>query len=110
MAWRKRKIPKTLTQEGKSSALYESIQPRRQITSKLGASNTAPGIAIDASGARAKIGFTWQQITPEMVADVQGWLDAPNGKIKLDSNRQAIGTNFVTERPPELRWSELDRP
>jgi hypothetical protein len=24
-------------------------------------------------------------------------LDAPNGKIKLDSNRQAIGTNFVTE-------------
>jgi branched-chain amino acid transport system substrate-binding protein len=24
-------------------------------------------------------------------------LDAPNGKIKLDQNRQAIGTNFVTE-------------
>ena len=24
-------------------------------------------------------------------------LDAPNGQIKLDSNRQAIGTNFVTE-------------
>ena len=24
-------------------------------------------------------------------------LDAPNGKIELDSNRQAIGTNFVTE-------------
>jgi branched-chain amino acid transport system substrate-binding protein len=24
-------------------------------------------------------------------------LDAPNGKIKLDKNRQAIGTNFVTE-------------
>ena len=24
-------------------------------------------------------------------------LDAPNGKISLDSNRQAIGTNFVTE-------------
>ncbi|MEZ5925470.1 MAG: ABC transporter substrate-binding protein [Hyphomicrobiaceae bacterium] len=24
-------------------------------------------------------------------------LDAPNGKIKLDANRQAIGTNFVTE-------------
>src|SRR6266581_4454374 len=24
-------------------------------------------------------------------------LDAPNGKIKLDTNRQAIGTNFVTE-------------
>ena len=24
-------------------------------------------------------------------------LDAPNGKIKLDGNRQAIGTNFVTE-------------
>ena len=24
-------------------------------------------------------------------------LDAPNGKIKLDENRQAIGTNFVTE-------------
>ena len=24
-------------------------------------------------------------------------IDAPNGKIKLDSNRQAIGTNFVTE-------------
>ena len=24
-------------------------------------------------------------------------LDAPNGKIKLNSNRQAIGTNFVTE-------------
>ena len=24
-------------------------------------------------------------------------LDAPNGKIKLDFNRQAIGTNFVTE-------------
>lgn len=24
-------------------------------------------------------------------------LDAPNGKITLDSNRQAIGTNFVTE-------------
>jgi branched-chain amino acid transport system substrate-binding protein len=24
-------------------------------------------------------------------------LDAPNGKIKLDSNRQAIGTNFVIE-------------
>jgi branched-chain amino acid transport system substrate-binding protein len=24
-------------------------------------------------------------------------LDAPNGKIKLDSNRQAIGTNFITE-------------
>ncbi|MFD0914863.1 ABC transporter substrate-binding protein [Pseudahrensia aquimaris] len=24
-------------------------------------------------------------------------LDAPNGKIKLDNNRQAIGTNFVTE-------------
>jgi branched-chain amino acid transport system substrate-binding protein len=31
--------------------------------------------------------------------DVLGKLeiDAPNGKIKLDSNRQAIGTNFVTE-------------
>ena len=24
-------------------------------------------------------------------------IDAPNGKISLDSNRQAIGTNFVTE-------------
>jgi len=24
-------------------------------------------------------------------------LDAPNGKITLDDNRQAIGTNFVTE-------------
>jgi hypothetical protein len=24
-------------------------------------------------------------------------IDAPNGKIKLDSNRQAIGANFVTE-------------
>jgi len=24
-------------------------------------------------------------------------IDAPNGKIKLDANRQAIGTNFVTE-------------
>ncbi|MBV8924846.1 MAG: ABC transporter substrate-binding protein, partial [Bradyrhizobium sp.] len=24
-------------------------------------------------------------------------IDAPNGKIKLDSKRQAIGTNFVTE-------------
>ena len=24
-------------------------------------------------------------------------LDAPNGKIKLDSNRQAIGTTFITE-------------
>jgi len=24
-------------------------------------------------------------------------LDAPNGKIKLDQNRQAIGTNFITE-------------
>jgi branched-chain amino acid transport system substrate-binding protein len=24
-------------------------------------------------------------------------LDAPNGQIKLDENRQAIGTNFVTE-------------
>ena len=24
-------------------------------------------------------------------------LDAPNGKIRLDENRQAIGTNFVTE-------------
>ena len=24
-------------------------------------------------------------------------LDAPNGQIKLDHNRQAIGTNFVTE-------------
>ena len=24
-------------------------------------------------------------------------MDAPNGKIRLDSNRQAIGTNFVTE-------------
>ena len=24
-------------------------------------------------------------------------LDAPNGKIKLDKNRQAIGDNFVTE-------------
>ena len=24
-------------------------------------------------------------------------LDAPNGEIKLDHNRQAIGTNFVTE-------------
>jgi hypothetical protein len=24
-------------------------------------------------------------------------LDAPNGKIKLDANRQAIGTNFITE-------------
>ena len=24
-------------------------------------------------------------------------IDAPNGHIKLDSNRQAIGTNFVTE-------------
>jgi branched-chain amino acid transport system substrate-binding protein len=24
-------------------------------------------------------------------------LDAPNGKIKLDGNRQAIGTNFITE-------------
>ncbi|MEO1423257.1 MAG: ABC transporter substrate-binding protein, partial [Pseudomonadota bacterium] len=24
-------------------------------------------------------------------------LDAPNGKISLDGNRQAIGTNFVTE-------------
>ncbi len=24
-------------------------------------------------------------------------LDAPNGKIKLDKNRQAIGTNFITE-------------
>ncbi len=24
-------------------------------------------------------------------------LDAPNGKIKLDANRQAIGTNFVYE-------------
>jgi branched-chain amino acid transport system substrate-binding protein len=24
-------------------------------------------------------------------------IDAPNGKIKLDQNRQAIGTNFVTE-------------
>jgi branched-chain amino acid transport system substrate-binding protein len=24
-------------------------------------------------------------------------LDAPNGKITLDSNRQAIGTNFITE-------------
>ena len=24
-------------------------------------------------------------------------LDAPNGKISLDANRQAIGTNFVTE-------------
>ena len=24
-------------------------------------------------------------------------LDAPNGKITLDENRQAIGTNFVTE-------------
>ena len=24
-------------------------------------------------------------------------LDAPNGKITLDGNRQAIGTNFVTE-------------
>jgi ABC-type branched-subunit amino acid transport system substrate-binding protein len=31
--------------------------------------------------------------------DVLGKLeiDAPNGKIKLDGNRQAIGTNFVTE-------------
>jgi branched-chain amino acid transport system substrate-binding protein len=31
--------------------------------------------------------------------DVLGKLEiaAPNGKIKLDSNRQAIGTNFVTE-------------
>ena len=24
-------------------------------------------------------------------------LDAPNGKISLDENRQAIGTNFITE-------------
>ena len=24
-------------------------------------------------------------------------LDAPNGKIKLDQNRQAVGTNFITE-------------
>jgi branched-chain amino acid transport system substrate-binding protein len=24
-------------------------------------------------------------------------LDAPNGKISLDEDRQAIGTNFVTE-------------
>ena len=24
-------------------------------------------------------------------------LDAPNGMLKLDGNRQAIGTNFVTE-------------
>jgi len=24
-------------------------------------------------------------------------IDAPNGKIHLDENRQAIGTNFVTE-------------
>ncbi|MEO1265120.1 MAG: ABC transporter substrate-binding protein, partial [Pseudomonadota bacterium] len=24
-------------------------------------------------------------------------LDAPNGKIKLDGNRQAVGTNFVSE-------------
>jgi hypothetical protein len=24
-------------------------------------------------------------------------LDAPNGEIRLDDNRQAIGTNFVTE-------------
>ena len=25
------------------------------------------------------------------------WIQAPNGEIKLDKNRQAIGTNFVTE-------------
>jgi hypothetical protein len=24
-------------------------------------------------------------------------LDAPNGEVKLDHNRQAIGTNFVTK-------------
>ena len=34
-------------------------------------------------------------------------LDAPNGKITLDENRQAIGTNFVTEvvKAPMAIWS-----
>ena len=34
-------------------------------------------------------------------------IQAPNGEIKLDSNRQAIGTNFVTEVVEEARaiWS-----
>ena len=32
-----------------------------------------------------------------MAALAKTEIDAPNGKIKLDSNRQAIGTNFVTE-------------
>ena len=31
----------------------------------------------------------------EVLANME--LDAPNGKITLDENRQAIGTNFVTE-------------
>jgi len=31
----------------------------------------------------------------EVLASLE--LDAPNGKITLDENRQAIGTNFVTE-------------
>ena len=41
----------------------------------------------DLSGGQAKF--------REALASLE--LDAPNGKIKLDKNRQAIGTNFVTE-------------
>jgi branched-chain amino acid transport system substrate-binding protein len=36
-------------------------------------------------------------------------IDAPNGKIKLDSNRQAIGTNFVTEVVDDGKGSLFSR-
>ena len=38
----------------------------------------------------------------EVLANME--LDAPNGKITLDENRQAIGTNFVTEVVEDAEW------
>jgi branched-chain amino acid transport system substrate-binding protein len=44
-------------------------------------------LILDLSGNQAKL--------KDALAKIE--IDAPNGKIKLDANRQAIGTNFVTE-------------
>ena len=77
---------------------YRKLIPAIAITIAAAVVTTACSSA-DASGPKDGVttlryqGWTDQVLLPEVAADL-GFFD---GKIKLDSNRQAIGTNFVTE-------------
>ena len=92
--------PGTIRAGRSSSRLYQNAFPRRQALPEPGAARHQllrrdDGACIEAlNKINGDLGPN-QENFKKALASLE--IDAPNGQIKLDSNRQAIGTNFVTE-------------